>query len=141
MNFRKSQLALYAAALLIGSGTCTAEIAIVVNPANGAVMSEDDINGIFLAKMNSFPGGGSAIPLNQAPDSTSTQTFNQKVVKKTAQQLKAYWSKLVFTGQGTPPKEVADDQAVIKLISENPNTIGYIDSASVNASVKVVGTF
>ena len=57
------------------------------------------------------------------------------------QQLKAYWAKLVFTGQGTPPKEVDNDAAVLKLVAENPNIIGYIDAAAVNSSVRVVGIF
>lgn len=55
--------------------------------------------------------------------------------------MKAYWSKLVFTGKGTPPQEVPGDAEVKALIGSNPSTIGYIDAGSVDASVKVVHKF
>ncbi len=47
---------------------------------------------------------------------------------------------MVFTGKAQSPKEVADDAAVIGKVSENSKAIGYVDSGSVNDSVKVVLT-
>ena len=123
------------------SALSQAEVAVVVNPANTVNLSAEDINGIFLAKIQSFPNGDQAVAINQASDAPVTSQFNQRVISKTPQQLKAYWAKLVFTGQGTPPKEVDNDAAVLKLVAENPNIIGYIDAAAVNSSVRVVGTF
>jgi hypothetical protein len=67
--------------------------------------------------------------------------FNEKILNKTSSQMKAYWSKLVFTGKGTPPKELLSDKEVIDLVSKNPNMIGYIQKESVTAAVKVVATF
>lgn len=128
------------AGLLFASTVC-AEIAVIVNPANSTSLSEEDINGIFLAKMKSFPNGSPAIPINQEQSAAPAKVFNDKVVKKTDQQLKAYWSKLVFTGQGTPPKEVGSDAEVIKLVTDNPNIIGYVDSSAVTGGVKVIATY
>ena len=50
----------------------------------------------------------------------------------------AAWSRLVFSGKATPPKEVGNSAEVKKLVSANPNTIGYIEKSAVDASVKVV---
>jgi hypothetical protein len=44
----------------------------------------------------------------------------------------------VFTGQGQPPKEVADPASVKKAVAADPKTVGYIDKSDVDASVKVV---
>ena len=63
------------------------------------------------------------------------------MLNKSGSQLKSYWSKLVFTGKGTPPKVVANDAEVISLISANPNLIGYIDAAAVTGTVKVIAKF
>lgn len=60
------------------------------------------------------------------------------MLNKSANQLKAYWSKLVFTRKGNPPKEVKTDQEVITLVSANPDLIGYVDVSSVNDSIRVV---
>jgi ABC-type phosphate transport system substrate-binding protein len=118
-----------------------AEVAIIVHPSNGDALTEADIVRIFLGKSKSFPSGAPAVPVNQAESTAATEEFNQKVVKKSGSQLKAYWSKLVFTGKGTPPKEVANDAEVINLVANNPNVIGYIDASKVGAGVKVVAKF
>jgi len=55
--------------------------------------------------------------------------------------LKGHWSKLIFTGKGTPPKEVSTDAEVIELVAANPNIIGYINASSVTDKVKIAGKF
>ena len=48
-----------------------------------------------------------------------------------------YWSKLIFTGKGQPPRSAKPGRSQ-KLVANNPNTIAYIDKGSVDSSVKVV---
>lgn len=67
--------------------------------------------------------------------------FDDGIIGKSASQLKSYWSKLVFTGKGTPPQEVSSEDEIKKLVASNPNMIGYIDAANVDSSVKVALTF
>lgn len=126
--------------ILLGSAA-NAEIAVIVHPSNGSALDSSSISKIYLAKLKSFPGGGEAVPVNQAEGSSTRTAFDEKVLGKSPSQLKAYWSKLVFTGKGSPPRDVADDAAVKALISSNPNMVGYIDAGSVDDSVKVVATF
>lgn len=136
MNAKKS---VFAALLLTLSGGVFAEVAVVVHPSAGFdSLSEDDISRLFLGKAKSFPNGESAVPINQNEGEVTRDKFNDAVVKKNASQLKAYWSQLVFTGKGTPPKDVGGSADVKKLVAANPNMIGYIDSSAVDGSVKVV---
>jgi len=53
-------------------------------------------------------------------------------------QLKAHWSKIIFTGRGKPPKAVATGVELRKLIASNAQSIGYIDRELVDDSVRVV---
>lgn len=116
-----------------------AEVAVIVNPSAGFdSLAEDDISRIFLGKSKSFPSGGQAVPLNQNEGAAARDKFNEAVCKKNASQYKAYWSQLVFTGKGTPPKDVGDDAAVKAQVAANPGAIGYVDASVVDASVKVV---
>jgi hypothetical protein len=64
--------------------------------------------------------------------------FYSKVLGKDAAQVKAVWSRLIFSGKGTAPREIGDVAEVKKLVSANPSTIGFIDKSAVDASVKVV---
>ena len=117
----------------------SAEVAVIVHPSSPtSTMTEDDISKLFLGKAKSFPSGEAAVPINQNEGSAARDKFNDAVVKKNSSQLKAYWSQLVFTGKGTPPKDAGDDAEVKKLVAANPNMIGYIDSGAVDGSVKVV---
>lgn len=116
-----------------------AETAVIVHPSAGFdSLTEDDVARIFLGKSKSFPGGAQAVPVNQNEGAAARDKFNEGVCKKNSSQYKAYWSQLVFTGKGTPPKDAGDDVAVKALVAANPNMIGYVDSSAVDATVKVV---
>ncbi|MFN4292101.1 MAG: phosphate ABC transporter substrate-binding protein [Permianibacter sp.] len=120
------------------SAAAQAEVAVIVNPGNGASLSAEDVQRLFLGKLKSFPGGGEATPVNQKEGQPAREQFNQAVLNKSESQLKAYWSQLVFTGKGTPPKELDNDDAIKALVASTPGAIGYIDAAKVDGSVKVV---
>ena len=118
-----------------------AEISVIVNPANANAVSADDLNRLFLGRASSFADGSKATPLNLAEGQVSRDEFDSKVLNRSSAQLKAYWSKLLFTGKGTPPKELSDDAAVKAAVAADATAIGYISSSSVDGSVKVVASF
>jgi len=129
-----------ATALTVCSLNTFAEVAVIVNPANTNQLDANAIKKIYLGKSKSFDDGVKVNPVNQDGNNVADE-FNDKVVGKSGSQLNAYWSKLVFTGKGTPPEKLSNDQAVIDFVSSNTDGIGYIDSAKITDSVKVVGKF
>jgi hypothetical protein len=60
------------------------------------------------------------------------------VAGKTPPLLKAFWSKMVFTGRGQPPGEATDSTTVRRRVAENPELIGYIERSALDASVRPV---
>jgi ABC-type phosphate transport system substrate-binding protein len=116
----------------------SAEVVVVVHPGNAAALDGTTIKRIYLGKSSAYSTGNEAIVINQVPDSTSRQAFDSEVLGRSTSQISAYWSKQVFTGKGIPPKEVQDDSAVISLISNNKDAIGYVDKTAVTGAVKVV---
>jgi ABC-type phosphate transport system substrate-binding protein len=127
---------------LTASYLAHAEHVVIVSANNtNSSLDKNTITRIFLGKASSFPDGSQAIPLDQNEGSSSREAFNNQVLEKSASQLKAYWSRLIFTGKGTPPKESGSDSDVKSLIANNPNLLGYVDSSVVDDSVKVVYRF
>ncbi len=124
--------------VLLSPALLGAETVVIVHPSNAAALSKEDVSRIFLGKMPSFPGGGQAVALNLKEGNPQRQSFEAGYLDKTAAQLKAYWSQMVFTGKGTPPKEVDSEEEMKQLVATNPNLIGYIDASKVDASVKAV---
>lgn len=120
-------------------GAASADVVVVVSPkCSVGALTANQAADIFLGKAREFPNGGQAIPIDQSEGSAIRDEFYSKVANKSAAQLKAYWSKIIFTGKGQPPREVADSTAVKKLVSENPNAIGYIDKTAIDSSIKTV---
>lgn len=127
--------------VLVWINTAAAGVAVIVHPESGVTsLTEDEVARLFLGKAKNFPNGSQAVPVNQNEGSAVRERFNEVVCKKNASQYKAYWSQLVFTGKGTPPRDGGDDQAVKALVAANPTMIGYVDTSVVDSSVKVVYT-
>lgn len=126
----------------LASSIASAEISVIVSANNpNTTMDQTTVAKIFLGKAKSFPDGTQALPVDQDDGSATRDGFNSTVLGKSASQLKSYWSRLIFTGKGTPPKQSGDNAGVKGLVANNPNIIGYIDSSAVDASVKVVHKF
>ena len=116
-----------------------ADVVVVVHKDNPITeLSQLDVKRIFLGKSKSFSTGAKAIPIDQINTSKIRHEMYKKIIKKSTSQLKAYWSKLVFTGKGSPPLIVDSDLDVLHLVAANPNMIGYMDSSKVDDTVKIV---
>ena len=138
MHMQKLMIAL----ALMGAGMAAqAQVAVVVNPKSAAAnMTAEQVANIFLGKSNALPSGGAAAPVDQPESAAIRETFYTKVTGKNSAQVKAAWSRLVFSGKATPPKEVGSSAEVKKFVAGNPDAIGYIEKSAVDGSVKVVLT-
>ncbi len=139
---KKFNIKLVASLFCLFTSTVTlADVSVIVNAANGATISEGDIPRIFLGKVKQFTNGDKITIINMKFKQATRNEFEEKVLNKSASQVKAYWSKLMFSGKGKPPKELASDKDIIAFVSSNPSAIAYIDAASADGSVKVIKTF
>jgi ABC-type phosphate transport system substrate-binding protein len=110
-----------------------AEIVVIVNPKNPASsMSAEQVSQFYLGISNSF------VPLDQADSSPIRVEFYKKITNKEPGQVRAIWAKLVFTGKGRMPKELASNDDVKKAVAQDANAIGYIDKSALDGSVKAV---
>ena len=122
------------AALLGMVSLAQAGVAVIVNPGAAKAPSQSDVANIFLGKDKSMKG------VDQAGWTPAKEAFYAGVTSKNESQLKSYWSGLIFTGKGQPLPSVADDAAMVAKVAAEADAIGYVDSAAVNDSVKVLFT-
>jgi ABC-type phosphate transport system substrate-binding protein len=110
-----------------------AEVVVVVNPKSAAAsMTNDQVAQFFLGKSTAMT------PIDQPESAAIRAEFYKKVTDKEPSQAKALWSKLVFTGKATLPKEVGSSADVKKAVAADPKAIGYIEKSAVDGTVKVV---
>jgi ABC-type phosphate transport system substrate-binding protein len=128
-----------ACALMWAAATGAAELVVVVSAKSPvAALRPEQVAEIFLAQTGRFPGGEQVVALDLPVGSALRDEFYNKVAAKSPAMMKAYWTKMVFTGRGQPPRELANSAAVRKMVADNPAMIGYIDRAALDASVKAV---
>ena len=121
--------------LIAAAAPAMAEVVVIVNPkAAESSLDKEQVAQYFLGKSTAMT------PVDQ-PDSAAIRAeFYKKVTDKEPSQVKSLWSKLVFTGKATKPKEYADSAAVKKAVAADPKAIGYIEKSAVDSSVKAVFT-
>ncbi|PCI49650.1 MAG: phosphate ABC transporter substrate-binding protein [Moraxellaceae bacterium] len=126
-------------ALSIYSASVWAGVAIIVHPSNplGNITAQE-ASKIFLAKTKTFANGKKIVIYDQEEGTEIRDQFYSSVTNKSASQVKAYWSRLIFTGKGQPPKVVFDDDEVVEAVGAEENAVGYVDSEAVTGDVKVV---
>lgn len=130
-----------AAGFLAAALGAQAQVVVVVNPKSPtASMTADQVANIFLGKTTTLPSGATAAPADQSESAAIREQFYSKVTGKQAAQVKAAWSRLVFSGKGTPPKELGNSAEVKKFVAANPDAIGYIEKSALDGSVKAVLT-
>lgn len=130
MKIKQIQRTLVIIFLAILPNLATADFSIIVHPSNVQTLEAKEIERIFMGKSKSLK------PYTLANEDIKTE-FNRTVINKSNSQMKAYWSRLTFTGKGIPPKSLSASE-MIDIIASSPNSIGYIDTDSVTDQVKVV---
>ena len=104
------------------------------------VLNASQVADIFLGKSTRFPDGSVAVPIDLSEDSPLRERFYTAFAGKSPAQLKAHWSKIIFTGRGQPPRQVSSSAEAKRALAENPNAIAYIDPKQVDSSVRVLAS-
>jgi ABC-type phosphate transport system substrate-binding protein len=126
-------------ALTATAGTATAEVVVVVSARSTiSALSRNQVTDIFLGKLRHFPDGTPARPLDMAEGSVARDQFYAMFAGRSAAQVKAYWSKIIFTGRGQPPPTVSGAMELKRRVAANTAAIGYIDRSLLDASLREV---
>jgi ABC-type phosphate transport system substrate-binding protein len=126
-------------ALSAANSAVIADVVVVVSARSAiTTLSKSQVADIFLGRLSRFPDGVLAVPIDQAEGSSTRDEFYAKVAGKSPAQVKAHWSKIIFTGRGQPPKAVSNSVDVKKRIAADSSVIGYIEENMVDDSVRVL---
>jgi hypothetical protein len=117
--------------LMLASQVSAGEIVVVMG-AGAAPITKEQLADVYLGRSTTLK------PLDLVESNAVHDAFYKKATDRDAAQVKAVWSRLIFTGQGQPPKELPDAAAVKRAVAADPKAVGYIDKSDLDASVRVV---
>jgi hypothetical protein len=114
-------------ALLLAT-TANADVWVVVGKTSPIEkLNEQEAANIFLAKTNRL-ADGSRITTLKLMDPNNESSFYYKISGKNPSQITSYWTALIFTGKGKPPKEFTDRHKLLAELTQKPEAIAYISS-------------
>lgn len=117
------------------------QIVVVVSKSSDIENLQDkQIANIFLTRTNRFPNGKKAIPI-EISNGNLRDVFYQEISGKSPTQLMAYWTTLIFSGKGKPPRGYSDLNSLISRLHKNPNSISYLSLTQVTDDLKIVYRF
>ncbi len=131
---------------LLFSGSALSQVSpsnmVVVVSKHSAINKLEDkqVANIFLTRVNYFPNGKRAMPV-ELNNKHYRKYFYEGISGKTATELMAYWTRLIFLGKGHPPKAYGNMQSLIHYLESNPRSISYMPLAQLTNDLKVVYRF
>lgn len=98
-------------------------------------LRREEVAALFLGKRKTLLDQD-VTPLDNHEASWREQ-FYQAVADMNTIRVKAYWSRIVFSGQGRPPQELATSEALTRLAND-PGVLIYLPVNQVGSSMKIV---
>lgn len=113
---------------------------VVIVSARSPVTSlrRNELADLYLGRASRFPDGRTAEPIDLREGTGTRELFYSEIIGRSPAQIKAHWSRIIFTGRGRPPRAVSDELEMRRLIAETPGAIGYVERALVDESVRIV---
>ncbi len=125
------------AAWLCLGAAAHAQVVVVTSAKSAATkLDKKQVVDLYLGNSRELPGVGQAQLLASSPP--LRDDFYAKVLEKEASQVKAIWSRLVFSGKGIAPRELSSAAEIKAALVASPNALAFIAKADVDASVKVL---
>lgn len=136
--YSKTAALLLALFLMTNTHLLSNEVIVVANPnIDLQQLSASDIKKIYSGKTVRTQNGTKIVPL-EIKDKTVRATFYRQYLKKSLSQIKSYWSRLIFTGKGKPPRRVKDFDSLNELLKSHNHYISFVDSSSDTSGMKIL---
>jgi len=112
------------------------ELKIVVNPENPiSIISKKELTQIYLRKKGFSNDGMALVPMDFR---ANKMDFYEGVLNKPFPLIKRYWTRAIFSGKGTPPKEFRDLDRMLRSLKEMPGGLAYVPANSELKNLKVL---
>jgi ABC-type phosphate transport system substrate-binding protein len=107
------------------------EITVIVHSDNElGALTRKQIADIYMGRITSLPNGSIPLPLDYQGDSPARTRFYESITGKSMAQINAYWARLSFTGQASPPRRLPNKAAVMQVVGKNQDALGYVEEAA-----------
>lgn len=135
------KLILIASLTLFINSAAYADLAIIGHPySDTGALDMQKVRNLFLGERQSFPSGIHATPVNHVTGSPDRKEFFSSILNMREKGYSRHWKRKISVGAGNSPVELGSHTEVLHTIANTPGSIGYIDAARADETVKVLLT-
>lgn len=125
--------------LVAAESTETGAVVVVAHPEiEVTTISRLELSKIFLGRLRTWSDGARVRPVDQRPDSTARADFTRWIHGRSVVTIEVYWKRMIFSGRGVPPPEVANEREVLEYVQTTPGAVGYVTRSEIQEGVKEV---
>jgi hypothetical protein len=116
-----------------------ADLVLVVNPRSGVeTMSRSEAINIFMGRFRQLPSGILAEPIDQPDGSPEKRMFYRLLVNKDLSDIRAYWTRLVFSGKTRPPRQSDSSAEIGNWLADHVGAVAYMERGQVDHRARIV---
>lgn len=125
-------------AVLLFPSLGRAELVLVASGRSSASeLSHERAENLYLGNTTTL-ADGTPVKLIDLPNGALRDDFYLKLTGKNPAQIRAYWSRQVFTGRALPPREASSIAEARQWLADTPNLIGYLERADVPTGTRIL---
>ncbi|WP_153132568.1 hypothetical protein [Dechloromonas hortensis] len=79
-----------------------------------------------------------AVPINLPPGNPLRQQFLEAYLEQNEEQYTGYWLVRRYVGKGTPPREMASVEEILRFVGSTPGAVAYVPQSKVPKGANVV---
>ena len=116
-----------------------APVVIVAPQQTPSSISKNALRAIFGMRLRNWPAEQTPVRVFVLQDENPTHSaFSKQILTIYPHQLRLAWDRLVFSGTGQAPIEVASEAEMREKVAKTPGAIGYLRRSMVNDSVHIL---
>ncbi|MDE2593014.1 MAG: hypothetical protein KGL57_02150 [Burkholderiales bacterium] len=113
------------------SQATTTLLVIVSNKTPTPTMTNKDVADLYLGRTRHLSNGQMVVPLDNPAAAPIRARFYKALTGKAITDINAYWARLLFTGQSSPPQPMADTNALLEAVRTTPGAMAYVEQSQV----------
>lgn len=112
---------------------------VIVNPENPVTsVNADLLRSVYLKGDGSWPDSSRIHPVDLSNRFPVRAVFCERVLKKSLENLRRYWTQRIFSGKGTPPPQVDSTEEAIRKVLADRSAVAYLPSTADPGDAKVI---
>ena len=121
------------------AGPAGADISVIVSKDSEVrQLSPAEVSNLYLGRGRTSGKFPRFLILERPRDSDVRRRFFKRLTGMDLQQVDTTWARLQFSGEAFPPTPLREDAQVIEALRFYPDAIGYVDSGSLDTSVREI---